>query len=56
VEELELAGEWYGELVGWQKEEGGTVFIWMPAYSPGWYYEPSLKGTPLVSAHNTNWD
>jgi hypothetical protein len=27
VEELELVGEGYGEWLGWQEEEGGTVFI-----------------------------
>jgi hypothetical protein len=31
-EELELAGG-SGEWLGWQ-EEGGTVLIWIPAFSP----------------------
>jgi hypothetical protein len=43
-EELELAGE-YGEWLGWQEEEGGTMLIWMSSFSPGWCYEPRLKGT-----------
>jgi hypothetical protein len=40
-EELELAGDWYSEWLGWQEEEGGTMFIWLP---------------PLVSARNTTQD
>jgi hypothetical protein len=44
VEELELAGEWYGEWLGWQEEEGG---IRMPAISFGWCYETRLKGYPF---------
>jgi hypothetical protein len=44
-EELELAGDWYGEWLRWQ-EEGGTVLIWMLAISPDWCYEPRLKDTP----------
>jgi hypothetical protein len=56
VEELELMGEWYGEWLGWQEEEGGTMFIWMMAISLGWCYEPRLKGYPLVLARNTNPD
>jgi hypothetical protein len=41
AEEFEFAGE-YGEWLGWQEEEGGTVLIWMPAISLGWCYEPRL--------------
>jgi hypothetical protein len=44
-EELELAGEWYGEWLRWQEEEGATVLIWMWAInSLSWCYEPRLKG------------
>jgi hypothetical protein len=33
-----------GEWLGWREEEGGTGVILPPAFSPGWCYEPRLKG------------
>jgi hypothetical protein len=45
-----------GEWLSWQEDEGGMGVILPPAFSPGWCYEPRLKGTPLVSARNTSRD
>jgi hypothetical protein len=44
------------QWLGWQEEEGGTVYIWRPVFSPGWFYDPRLKGTPFVSGRKTTRD
>jgi hypothetical protein len=47
--ELELAGEYDEQWLSWQEEEGGTVYIWRPIFSPEWCYRIESLGAPLLS-------